>query len=128
MRSSASQAFGPAVLAGLADLGPVDQASGDLSLELGLSVWMRTSGTSLEEARRALLTLRVHIIEACGLDQASEPVPFVGRSPRLDVVTLISYLGSLLRRGAGAAGLSARALAERLMAELPELELAAIGA
>ena len=125
---SASDGFSPTVLVGLAELGPVDPTSGDLSLELGLSVWMRRSGISLEEARRALLALRQHVIEACGLDPATEPVPFVGRSPRLDVVTLISYLGQLLRRGASSADLSVRGLAERVMAELPLPAAAAIGA
>ena len=128
MSTSASSGFGPTVLVGLADLGPVDPTSGDLSLELGLSVWMRRSGLSLEEARRALLGLREHMIEVCGLDPATEPVPFVGRAPRLDVMNLISYLGLLLRRGASAAGLSTRALAERVMAELPMSEASAIGA
>jgi hypothetical protein len=128
MSTSADSGFGPTVLVGLADLGPVDPSSGDLSLELGLSVWMRRNGLSLEDARRALLALREHVIGACGLDPATEPVPFVGRSPRLDVVTLISYLGQLLRRGALFAGLSTRGLAERVMAELPVPEPSAIGA
>ena len=128
MSTSAPGGFGPTVLVGLAELGPVEPHSGDLSLELGLSVWMRRSGISLEEARRALLALREDVIEACGLDAATEPVPFVGRSVRLDVVTLISYLGQLLRRGAARAGLSTRALAERVMAELPVPEASAIGA
>jgi hypothetical protein len=128
MTIHASGDFGPTVLVGLAELGPVDPTSGDLSLELGLSVWMRRSGISLEEARRALLALREHVIEACGLDPRTEPVPFVGRSARLDVVTLISYLGQLLRRGASCAGLSLRGLADRVMAELPVPEASAIGA
>jgi hypothetical protein len=128
MSTSAAAGFGPTVLVGLAELGPVDPTTGDLSLELGLSVWMRRSGLSLEEARRALLALREHMIEACGLDPATEPVPLVGRAPRLDVMNLISYLGLLLRRGASAGGLSTRALAERVMAELPLPEASAIGA
>jgi hypothetical protein len=128
MSTSAAGGFCPTVLVGLAELGPVDPTSGDLSLELGLSVWMRRSGLSLEEARRGLLGLREVMIEACGLDPATEPVPFVGRAPRLDVMNLIAYLGLLLRRGASAAGLSTRALAERVMAELPMPEASAIGA
>jgi len=128
MSTSAAGGFGPTVLVGLAELGPVDPTSGDLSLELGLSVWMRRNGTTPEEARRALLALREQVIEACGLDPATEPVPLVGRAPRLDVVSLISYLGQLLRRGAAAAGLSPRAVAERVRAELPVLEASALGA
>ncbi len=128
MTTSAAGGFGPTVLVGLAELGPVDSTTGDLTLELGLSVWMRRNEITLEEARRALLALRKHVIDACELDPATEPVPFVGRSPRLDVVTLISYLGQLLRRGASSAGLSTRGLAERVMAELPVPEASAIGA
>ena len=71
--------------AGLAELGPVDPFSGDLSLELGISVWLRRSGTSLVEARGTLLEIRQVILEVCGLDPATEPVPLVGRSPRADV-------------------------------------------
>jgi hypothetical protein len=128
MSTRAASGFGPTVLVGLAELGPVDPTSGDLSLELGLSVWMRRNSITLDEARRALLALREHVIVACGLDPVTEPVPFVGRSPRLDVVTLISYLGQLLRRGAVSAGMSTRSLAERVMAELPVPEASAIGA
>jgi hypothetical protein len=128
MSTSASCGFGPTVLVGLAELGPVDPTSGDLSLELGLSVWMRRNAISLEDARRSLLALRTHVIEACGLDSATEPVPFVGRSPRLDVMALISYLDQLLRRGASCAGLSIGDLAKRVMAELPVPEASAIGA
>jgi hypothetical protein len=120
--------FGPTVLRGLADLGPVDPSSGDLSLELGLSAWMRTHTTSLEEARAVLLEIRLAIVDACDLDEATEPVPFVGRSPRLDVITLISCVSDLLRRGAAEAGCSVRSLALRVSTSLPEPEGEAVGA
>ena len=90
--------FGPALLSGLAELGPVEPFSGDLSLELGISVWLRTSGTSLIEARSSLLEIRQVILEVCGLDPATEPFPMVGRSPRSDVVSLVGYISELLRR------------------------------
>ena len=51
MVKDAPAGFGPALLGGLAELGPVEPFSGDLSLELGISVWLRTSGTSLLQAR-----------------------------------------------------------------------------
>ena len=85
MVTDAPTGFGPALLGGLAELGPVEPFSGDLSLELGISVWLRTSGTSLLEARSSLLEIRRVILEVCGLDPATEPVPLVGRSPRSDV-------------------------------------------
>ena len=119
--------FGPALLQGLAELGPVDLASGDLSLELGISVWLRRNETSLEEARHLLLDLRRLVLEASGLDAATEPLPFVGRSLKLDVVTLVAYLGDLLRRGASVAGCAPHALAARVMEHLPALEDSAIG-
>ena len=69
------------MLGGLAELGPVDPFAGDLTLELGLSVWLRRSGTSLLEARERLFEARRAILSVCGLDPATEPVPLVGRSP-----------------------------------------------
>ena len=123
------EGFGPALLSGLADLGPVEPFSGDLSLELGVSVWLRTSGTPLLEARGRLLHIRELIIEVSGLDQATEPVPFVGRSPRTDVLTLVDYVGSLLRRAASSSGRTVHALARLVIAALPpEDEEAALGA
>jgi hypothetical protein len=54
-------------------------------------------------------------------------LPFVGRSPRLDVVNLVAYIGDLLRRGAAALGCAPRVLAAAVMAELPAPEECAIG-
>ena len=121
-------AFGPALVSGLAELGPVDPFSGDLSLELGVSVWLRTSGTPLHEARSRLLGVRDLIIEVCGLDPATEPVPLVGRSARSDVLSLVGYLGDLLRRAAGASGHSVRRVAQLVIAEMPDEVEAALGA
>ena len=129
MISSGSEGFGSALLSGLAELGPVDPFSGDLSLELGVSVWLRTSGTPLLEARGRLLRIRELIMEVCGLDPATEPVPLVGRSPRNDVLNLVGYTGDLLRRAATASGRSVQSVARLVIAELPpEDEDAALGA
>jgi hypothetical protein len=119
--------FGPALLGGLAELGPVDPFSGDLSLELGVSVWLRRSGTTLGDACDRLREARAAILEACELDPATEPVPLVGRSPRVDVVNLAAYVGDLLRRAAAAAGWSVHTVAERAIAHLPEPAEEAIG-
>jgi hypothetical protein len=126
--TSAPKGFAPALLGGLADLGPVQPFSGDLSLELGISVWLRTSGTSLLEARGTLLALRRTILEVCRLDPATEPLPMVGRSPRTDVVNLVAYLSDLLRRASSADGEGIRDVVDRVIADLPEREDAAIGA
>jgi hypothetical protein len=128
MVTSVPDDFGAALLHGLAELGPVDPFSGDLSLELGVSVWLRTSGTPLLEARGRLLFVRELIILVCGLDSATEPVPLVGRSPRADVLNLVGYVGDLLRRVAAASGQSVQRVAARVIQELPEETEAALGA
>jgi hypothetical protein len=128
MVTSTPDDFGAALLHGLAELGPIDPFSGDLSLELGVSVWLRTSGTPLLEARGRLLFVRELIILVCGLDAATEPVPLVGRSPRSDVLNLVSYVGDLLRRAAAASGQSVQRVAARVVEELPEQTEAALGA
>jgi hypothetical protein len=120
--------FGPALLEGLAELGPVDPFSGDLSLELGLSVWLRRSGASLVEARARLFEARQAIVSACGLDPETEPVPLVGRSPRADALTLAGYVGDLLRRAAVASGWSVQLVCQRAIAALPEPRDVALGA
>jgi hypothetical protein len=129
MISGMPEGFGSALLSGLAELGPVDPFSGDLSLELGVSVWLRTSGTPLLEARGRLLHIRELLIEACGLDLATEPVPLIGRSPRNDVLNLVGYLGELLRRAAAGSGRSVYGVAQLVIAQLPsEEEDTALGA
>ena len=124
----ASTGFGPALLSGLAELGPVEPFSGDLSLELGISVWLRTSGTSLLQARSSLLEIRRVILEVCDLDPATEPVPLVGRSPRSDVVNLVGYISELLRRASAGMGRGVAAVVEAVVAELPVPEDEALGA
>lgn len=112
--------FAPALLRGLATLGQVEPFSGDLSLELALSVWLRRSGTSVLEAREALVGLRRDVLDACGLDLDCEPTPLVGRSPRADVLTLAAYLADLLRRVARAEGRRVPDVVAQVVAALPE--------
>ncbi|HWD56194.1 MAG TPA: hypothetical protein VG346_13795 [Acidimicrobiales bacterium] len=129
MVTCAPEGFGPALLRGLAELGPIEPFSEDLSLELGVSVWLRTSATPLLEARGRLLGLRDLIIEVCGLDGTTEPVPLVGRSARNDVLSLVGYVGDLLRRAAAGSGRTVPAVARLVIAALPpEREEAALGA
>jgi hypothetical protein len=128
MVMDAPTGFGPALLGGLAELGPVEPFSGDLSLELGISVWLRTSGTSLLEARSALLEIRQVILEVCSLDPATEPIPLVGRSPRSDVVSLVGYISELLRRASAGLGRGVEAVVQAVVAELPARQDEALGA
>jgi hypothetical protein len=60
-----------------------------------------------------LAPLREAVLVAAGMDAAREPVPFVGRSPRDDVLCAVSYLGALLERAARAAGCTSDEIAER---------------
>jgi hypothetical protein len=128
MVKDAPTGFGPALLGGLAELGPVEPFSGDLSLELGISLWLRTSGTSLVEARSSLLEIRHVILEVCGLDPSTEPFPMVGRSPRSDVVNLVGYISELLRRASAGLGRGVEAVVDAVVAELPLPEDQALGA
>jgi hypothetical protein len=128
MVKDAPSGFGPALLRGLAELGPVDPFSGDLSLELGISVWLRTSQTSLIEARSSLLEIRRVILEVCGIDPSTEPFPMVGRSPRSDVVSLVGYLSDLLRRASASLARGVETVIEAVVAELPPPRNEALGA
>jgi hypothetical protein len=128
MVKEAPTGFGPALLSGLAELGPVEPFSGDLSLELGISLWLRMSGTSLIEARSALLEIRGVILEVCGLDPSTEPFPMVGRSPRSDVVNLVGYISELLRRASAGLGRGVEVIVDSVVAELPLPEHEALGA
>ena len=120
--------FGPALLRGLGELGTIDRARNDLSLELGVSLWLRRSGRSLEEARGTLLEIRDLLLDAGGLDAATEPVPLTGRSARQDVLTLVAYLTDLLGRAASSARCGRAQLARRVAAGLPGREDRALGA
>jgi hypothetical protein len=128
VEKDAPTGFGPALLSGLAVLGPVEPFSGDLSLELGISLWLRTSGTSLLQARTSLLEIRRVILEVCGLDPSTEPFPMVGRSPRSDVVNLVGYISELLRRASTGLGRGVEAVVDAVVAELPLPEDEALGA
>jgi len=52
----------------------------------------------------------------------------VGRSPRLDVVNLVAYVGDLLRRASADAGSSVRSVVDRVVVALPEPVESALGA
>jgi hypothetical protein len=109
---SSDVAFPEVVLRGLVALGPVNLRRDNLSLELGLSVWMRECGIAVQEATDVLLALRDILIEVAGFDPKREPTPFVGRSPEEDVVLLTGYLGGLLLRASVAAQCSPAVVAE----------------
>jgi hypothetical protein len=115
---TATQGFAPAVLRGLVDLGPVVET--DLALELGLSAWMRFNDVDFEEARQALLAARRMLLGVAGIDPVTEPVPFSGRSARLDTLNLAAYLGNLVERAAASAQCQPDAIVELAIEGLPE--------
>jgi hypothetical protein len=112
--------FGAVALAGLCALGPPGHGRSTLALELGLSAWMRMAGVGLGEARAGLATLRGAILGAAGLDVATEPVPFAGRDPRADTLTLAAYLGDLLARAARVNGTDPATIAARAARRLSD--------
>jgi hypothetical protein len=108
-------AFAPAVARGLLAYGPFDT---ELSLELGLSVWLHRSATSPADARAAMLELRRSIIQVSGLHPQSEPFPLIGRTAENDLVNLASYLGSLVSRAAAACGRQNEEVVELALGQL----------
>ena len=104
--------FPEALLRGLVALGPVNLRRDNLTIELGLSLWMRQCGIAVEDASDVILALRNILIEVAGFDPRREPTPFVGRSPELDLVNMTGYLGGLLLRASVAAQSSPGVVAE----------------
>ena len=111
-----STRFAHEALLGLAVLEPEDRRPGNLSLPLGLSLWMRRGGVDVHGARHALLELRDALVEAAGLDAATEPVPLQVADPTAATISVAVYVDGLLTRAAGAAGTTRIAMAERAMA------------
>jgi hypothetical protein len=104
--------FSALVLRGLADIG---HHEGELCLELGVSYWITSSETRLDEAVPAMLAMRDALIGASGLSQATEPVPLWGVRPRVDVLNLATYLRGLIVRAAHHARCRPEALVEQAL-------------
>ena len=80
----------------MASPGPTQKK--ELSLELGLSVWMKRHNVAYDDCRAAMLAIRTALLEVAGMDAATEPVPLYGRSPEIDVATFAGYLAELFIR------------------------------
>jgi hypothetical protein len=117
--TATDEGFAPAVLRGLVDLGPV--AETDLALGLGLSAWMHFSDMDFEGARHELLAARRILLGVGNIDPLTEPIPFSGRSPRLDTLNLAAYLGNLIERAAASAKCPPDAIVERTIQQLPDV-------
>jgi hypothetical protein len=92
------------VLGSLHVLVPPGATQADLALELGLTAWMRASGTDFDDALDQMWRIRQAVLEAGGMDPDIEPIPLVGSSSRLDLLNLAIYLGNLVERAAATRG------------------------
>jgi hypothetical protein len=115
---SDSPTFAEQVLRGITKIDPPRSGESDLSLELGLSLWMRQTATDIHDVRMAMLTMRAALVEASGIDMAREPVPLCGVDPRLDVLNLASYLRKLVSRAAAQAQCDFAAIVERALGQM----------
>jgi hypothetical protein len=103
---------------GLAEFDHADLGPENLSLTLGLSLWMHRAGVGLRGARDSLLTLRDALIDASGLDGRTEPVPLVVADPATSALSLARYVEGLLRRAAHATATTRVEVAERALASM----------
>ena len=92
--------FAHEAMLGLADLESEDLTPGNLSVPLGLSLWMRRGRIRVETARDAMLVLRSALLEASGLDERTEPVPLLVADPVAATISLAVYMDGLLQRAA----------------------------
>jgi hypothetical protein len=74
----------------------------ELSLELGLSVWMRRNDVAYDDCRAAMLAIRASLLEIAEMDAETEPIPLFGRSPEIDVANFAAYLAELFMRASAA--------------------------
>lgn len=108
------------VLRGLSAMGAPCDNEGELLLDLGVSVWISRSGECLQDAVGVMLAMRTALIQASGLHSASEPVPFWGADPRLDLLNLAAYLRGLIGRAAREAQCGRDAIVEQALQLLGE--------
>ncbi len=116
----AERSFVAEVVRGMATLRqcaarPAGHTGDDLTLPLGLSAWIVRGAMDLPDAYDALLGLRSAVVEAAGLERASEPVPMRLADPRAALRNLGAYLYELLGRAARHAGVSEIELSERTL-------------
>jgi hypothetical protein len=112
--------FAHEALLGLADLEPEDLGDGNLTVPLGLSLWMRRGRIRVETARDAMLELRTALLRASGLDERTEPVPLLVADPVAATINLALYMDGLLQRAARMQATSRRAMARAALALVSE--------
>jgi hypothetical protein len=107
--------FARRVLRGVSVIEPPRCDETDLCLELGLSLWMRQTGTGMEDAGPAMLAMRSALLTASGMDREIEPIPLHGVDPRVDVINLGRYLRRLMVRATARAQCDAAVMVERAL-------------
>jgi len=112
--------FAREAILGLADLEPQDLTQGNLSVPLGLSLWMRRGRIRVETARDAMLELRAALLRVSGLDERTEPVPLLVADPAAATISLAVYMDGLLQRAARMARTSRVDIATRALTLVPE--------
>jgi hypothetical protein len=103
---------------GVADLQPEDLGYDALTLTWGLSAWMRRCSVGIDEAWDGVAMLRSALLEASGLDRASEPVPLRAGEPSVALVNVAAYLDALVERAARQTGKERRAVVSEAVALL----------
>ncbi len=112
--------FAHEAMLGLADLEPEDLSHGNLTVPLGLSLWMRRGRIRVETARDAMLALRDALLKASGLDEHTEPVPLLLADPVAATINLAIYMDGLLQRAARMTATSRVDMATRALALVSE--------
>jgi hypothetical protein len=107
--------FAHEAMLGLADLESEDLAVGNLTVPLGLSLWIRRGRIRVETARDAMLLLRTALLRASGLDERTEPVPLLVADPVAATISLAVYVDDLLQRAARMAATSRVDMAQRAL-------------
>jgi hypothetical protein len=103
---------------GIATLIPDDLCTGNLGLELGLSLWMRRADLAVADACSILLTVRDALVATSELDPDHEPIPLLAGDDRTATLGLAIYLHGLVDRAACHTGRSRNAVAEEAVAAL----------
>lgn len=113
-----SPTFAQQVLRGITKIEPPALGESDLTLELGVSLWMRQTATDIDDAGQAMLHMRTALVRAAGMDMTHEPVPLHGVDPRRDVLNLAAYLRKLVARAAAQAQCDFAAIVERALGQM----------
>jgi len=118
-QEEAARDFAREAAFGLAVLSPGDLVAGNLTMIFALSAWLRICDTGPVPACSGLLSLRRALLEASGLDEATEPVPLLAGNPRNALLGLSVYLHGLICRSAARTHKPTQSIVEEALEFLP---------